>query len=57
MNFERKLFVDAYVAMFGPPKKKAEEVYRNCRIAGDEGYIKEVTRWHREQCVKAFWED
>lgn len=48
-----KLFVDAYMWLFGANKTQAKKAYRN----SDDDYRKSVIDAFKSNCIKTFYED
>lgn len=49
----KKMFIDAYIAMFGSTKKQANEVYKN----SDNAYKNVIVTWFNNQSKAAFYND
>ena len=49
----KKMFVEAYIAMFGTTKKQANEVYKN----SDNTYKNAVINWFNNQSKVTFYND
>lgn len=49
----KKMFIDAYIAMFGTTKKQANDAYKN----SDDAYRKAIINWFINQSKLAFYND